>query len=356
MDIPAFISDLLAQQGVLVIPGLGTFTRVRVDGYYNKDQQQFFPPTQQIQFKSEHSDDNILADLIAKERQISVASAKYFIEKFVAAILEQAGVGNAQFGNIGAFSTRRGNLVFAANELNETDEAFYGLAPVKLKRNSSFKQNVVAPPRLVELPEADPEPVPVPFTEPPVEVPQPEEVETTVEEEEEHVDEEETGGHKINIWLVLALIIVLIGVGLIALFEYKPALFNGVKPLFTKLAHTTSPPPAKISTADSLKRAQQARKDMGITHTVPSVQNDSVGVDTFRIVVSSWQGLKGATQDARNQTKQGIKAEIHKVGSRYLVTVATYNNNDSAKTALPVFKEKLKNPEIRIQIYPFKKP
>jgi hypothetical protein len=36
--------------------------------------------------------------------------------------------------------------------------------------------------------------------------------------------------------------------------------------------------------------------------------------------------------------------------------VATYNNNDSAKAALPVFKEKLKNQNIRIQIYPFKKP
>src|SRR5476651_1798071 len=130
MDIPAFISDLLAHQGVLIVPGLGTFTRVRTEGYYNKDQQQFCPPTQQIQFKSEHHDDHILADRIASERQISVASAKYFIEKFVSAILEQAGIGSAPFGNIGTFSTRRGNLVFTASELNETDEAFYGLAPV----------------------------------------------------------------------------------------------------------------------------------------------------------------------------------------------------------------------------------
>ncbi len=352
MDIPAFINDLLAQQGVLIVPGLGTFTRVRIEGYYNKDQQQFCPPTQQIQFKSEHSDDNILADRIAGERQISVASAKYFIEKFVSAILEQAGVGSAPFGNVGTFSTRRGNLVFTANELNETDELFYGLAPVKLKRNSSFKQNVAPPPRLVELPVPEPEPVPAPALEVIEEVQQPEEVEPTVEEEE-YVEEEETGGRGVNIWLILALIIVLIGVGIIALFEYKPALFNRVKPLFGNLSHTT-PPPVKISTADSLKRAQQAQKDIGISHTVAAT--DSVGTDTFRIVFDSWKGFKKASQLAEERTKQGINAEVHKAGGKYQVTVATYNNNDSAKAALPIFKEKLKKQDLRIQIYPFKKP
>jgi len=354
MDIPAFISDLLAQQGVLIVPGLGTFTRARVEGYYNKDQQQFCPPTQQIQFKSEYSDDNILADRIASERQISVASAKYFIEKFVSAILEQAGIGSAPFGNIGVLSTRRGNLVFTANELNETDELFYGLAPVKLKRNNSFKQNVAPPPRLVELPVPEPEPVQVPIAAVVEEVLQPEEVEPAIEEEEEYVEEEETGSRGVNIWLILALIIVLIGVGIIVLFEYKPALFNRVKPLFSNLAHHPAPPPVKISTADSLKRAQQAQKDIGIARTVAAT--DSVGTDTFRIVIGSWQGLRKAALDAEEHTKQGVNAEVHKAGGKYQVTVATYNNNDSAKAALPVFKEKLKKQDIRIQIYPFKKP
>jgi len=353
MDIPAFISDLLAQQGVLIVPGLGTFTRVRIEGYYNKDQQQFCPPTQQIQFKGEHGDDNILADRIASERQISIASAKYFIEKFVSAVLEQAGVGSAPFGNLGTFNTRRGNLVFTANELNETDEAFYGLAPVKLKRNNSFKKDVAPPPRLVELPVPAPEPVPAPIPEVVEEVPEPEEVEPAVEEEE-YVEEEETGSRGVNIWLILALIIVLIGVGIIALFEYKPALFNRVKPLFSNLAHHPAPPPVKLSAADSLKRAQQAQKDIGITRAV--VTADSVGTDTFRIVIGSWQGLKKATLDAEEHTKQGVNAEVHKAGGKYQVTVATYNNNDSAKAALPVFKEKLKKQDIRIQIYPYKKP
>lgn len=355
MDIPAFINDLLAQQGVLMVPGLGTFTRVRIEGYYNKDQQQFCPPTQQIQFKSEHSDDNTLADRIASERQISVASAKYFIEKFVSAILEQAGIGSAPFGNIGVFSTRRGNLVFTANELNETDELFYGLAPVKLKRNSSFKQNVAPPPRLVELPAPEPEPVPAPAPEVVEEIQQPEEVEPTVEEEE-YVEEEETGGRGVNIWLILALIIVLIGVGIIALFEYKPALFNRVKPLFGNLTHTTTPLPVKISTADSIKRAQQAQKDIGIAQTVQAT--DSVGVDTFGIVVSMFKTSKVAKIEADRYVKKEFSAGIHRNpdNKHYDVILGTYLNNDSAKAALIKAKQKLNIQDISIHTYPYKKP
>ena len=76
MDISAFVSELLARQNVLIVPGLGTFSRARAEGYYNKDQQQFYPPSQQIQYKSEYSDDDVLAEYIAKERNISITSAR----------------------------------------------------------------------------------------------------------------------------------------------------------------------------------------------------------------------------------------------------------------------------------------
>ncbi|WP_448699944.1 hypothetical protein ACFGVR_22590 [Mucilaginibacter sp. AW1-3] len=345
MDIPAFINELLAQQGVLIVPGLGTFTMTRVDGYYNRDQQHFYPPTQQIQFKSDSTDDDVLANLIASERQISVASAKYFIEKFVTNILEQAGVGNVAFGTMGAFSTRRGALIFTPSELNETDEMFYGLAPVRLKRNSSFKQHaVVIPPRVVEPPVVVPEVPPVVEQPAPIEEPEP-----VDEPEEDYIEEEETERSRVNIWLVLALIIVVIGVAIIGAYMYKPALFDRFKPMLGK----STKPATSISPADSLKREEQAEKDMGIVNAVPA---DSIGTDTFRIVVGSWQTFKKATEDATAQTQKGFNAEVHRMAGKYQVTVQDYNNNDSAKAALPVFKQKLKKQDIRIQIYPFKKP
>lgn len=348
MDISSFISELLARQNVLIVPGLGTFSRDRVDGYYNKDQQQFYPPSQQILYKNEYTDDDVLASHIAKERHISITSARYFIEKLVAGLLEQVSINTVQFGNMGTFSMRRGQLVFTPGELNETDELFYGLAPVKLKRNNSFRQQaVVIPPKPV-VTEAPVEPVAEQAA--PVELPPVIEQPATIEDTEEYY-EEETAGHKINIWLVLALIIVLIGVGIIATYIYKPALFNSFKPLFGKVANTPPPPPVvKKNNADSLT------KDT-VEATPAVIKTESITpVDTFRIVVGSWQGLKKATQDAEEHTKQGFNAEVHKAGVRYQVTVATYNNNDSAKAALPIFKEKLKKQDIRIQIYPFKKP
>jgi len=343
MDIPAFINELLAQQGELIVPGLGTFSSTRVEGYYNKDQQHFYPPTQQIQFKTEQSDDGILANVIAEERQISVASAKYFIEKFVTNILEQASAGSAPLGSLGTFSTRRGSLIFTPSELNETDETFYGLAPVRLKRNSSFRQPaaVVIPPKPIELTPPLPEPPPVISPEP---EPEPELI------EEEYIEEEETERSRINIWLILAIIIVVLGAGIIGAYIYKPSLFSRIKPML----HKTAPVVQKLSTADSLKQAQQAQKDIGIAPV--KADTGVTPVDTFRIVVGSFKTLQKANQDIERFTKKGLNAEVHKFSAKtYQETVGNYLNNDSAKAALPVIQEKLKDPTIHIQTYPFKK-
>jgi len=348
MDIAAFIIELLAQQGILVIPGLGTFTRNRVDGYYDKEQQQFYPPTVQIQFKTDYTDDNVLAQMISEERLISVASAKYFIEKFVANIKDQAAVGSVAFGNIGTFSTRRIGLVFTSNELNENDELYYGLAPVKLKRNSAFKhQPVITPP--VELP-----PVPEEVIPEPVQPYLPETVEEEIIAEEEYLEEEEEEKRGVNIWLVLAIIIVTIGAALIGAYKFKPELFDR----FTN-KQTVAVVQAKLSKADSLKQALQAQKDLGITPVDSSgkAKTDIAGVDTFRIVAGSFKTLRMATREADNYTKKGVTAGVNFniKNKRYEVNAGTYLNSDSAQAALPVMKQKLNKPDIYIQTYPFKK-
>jgi hypothetical protein len=360
MDIALFISELLAQQGTLVVPGFGTFSRNRVEGYYSKDQQQFYPPTLQIQFKTEFTDDNVLANLIATERQISVASAKYFIEKFVTTIKDQASAGTVAFGHMGTFSTRRSGLTFTSAELNETDELFYGLAPVKLKRNNSFKQQ--APP--VTVPNVV-EPAPAPAVEP-VTVPdpiiiaeEPEEVEADQEEYQEEyvIAGEERPRRKMNIWLILALIIVLAGLSIIGVYFYKPALLNRLKPFLRKFKHA-QPLPVRLSEADSLKQTQQAQKDIGILPSAPVVKADTTPVDTFRIVVDQFKTLKVARKDSASRAKQNFTVEIHKNPSnrRYQVSIGNYLNADSARAALPMLKQKLKKKDITIQTYPFKKP
>ncbi len=365
MDIAAFISELLAQRNALVVPGLGTFSKNRVDGYYNREQQAFFPPSLQIQFKNEFTDDAVLANLIASQRQISLASAKYFIEKFVSGIKDQASVGTVAFGNMGTFSTRRSGLTFTPNELNETDELFYGLAPVKLRRNSSFRQPVAPPtppPIQAPAPVAEPEPrvAVVPVEPEPITVAEvPQDIET--ETQEEYVEEEDNGPHRgVNVWLVVALIIVLTGLGIVGVYLYKPNYLKGLKPLIDKFKHSAPVVPKK-SKEDSLKQAQQAQKDIGLAPVSPAIKakTDSLKqLDTIRIVASSFKTLKVAKEDSTAKAKNGLSPEIHRdpSGKRYQVTIGTYFNTDSANNALPILKQKLKKTDvITIQTYPYKK-
>jgi len=343
MDIASFISNLLTKQGELVVPGLGTFTKARVDGYYQKEQQQFYPPSHQVQFKTEYTDDNVLANMIANERQISVASAKYFIEKFVTHIKDEAEVGNATFGNMGSFSTRRGALVFSVSDLNESDELFYGLAPVKIKRNNAFKLPgaVVTPPKLVDLPPPPPEPEPIVN----------EVIQNIPEAEEEYIEEEEEPTRRINIWLVLALLIIVAGVTVIGLYLYKPALFDRL------IKHNSVTVVTKTSHDDSLKQALQAQKDMGIVPaTSSSVTNTVAPVDTFRIIEGSFKTSRKANEEAGICKKKGVAADVFKDDAikKYRVIVGTYFNLDSANAAVPALKEKLKS-DISVQTYPFKK-
>jgi len=363
MDIAAFISELLAQRNTLVVPGLGTFSKTRVDGFYNREQQAFYPPTLQIQFKTEFTDDAVLAELIANQRQISLASAKYFIEKFVSTIKDQASVGNVAFGNMGTFSTRRSGLTFTSNELNETDELFYGLAPVKLRRNSSFRQPVQPPPPPVRTPDPVPEPA-LPIVTTPIEpqpiavADEPEEIET--EQEEGYIEEDETPRRHINMWLVLALVIVLTGLGIVGVYLFKPNYLKSLKPMIDRFRHTAPVVPKK-SKEDSLKQALQAQKDMGLipaTTTVKAKTDSVKPVDTFRIVVSQLKTLKVAREDSTAKAKLGLSPEIHRdpAGKHYQVTIGTYFNTDSAKKALPILKQKLtKTGTPIIQTYPFKK-
>jgi hypothetical protein len=347
MDIAAFISELLAQQGILVVPGLGTFTMDRVGGYYNKEQQQFYPPAVQVQFNAEHVDDNVLAQMISEERQISVASAKYFIEKFVANIKDQAAVGTIAFGNMGTFSTRRAGLTFTNNDLNESDELFYGLAPVKLKRNSAFSQPPVVIPPPVEVPPVEIPPAPVEVTPEPVELYLPNTVEEETVAEEEYLEEEEEEEKRgVNVWLILAIIIVAIGASLIGVYKYKPELFDR----FINKQDTV----VKVSRTDSLKKAAQAKK---VADSLEKAKADTMGVDTFRIVVGSFKTLKKANIEAANDSAKGLKPEIkyNLKNKHYEVNVGTYFNRDSADAKLPEIKPKFKNTDILVQTYPFKK-
>jgi hypothetical protein len=389
MDIADYIIELLQRQETAVVPGLGSFHTSRAEGYYNKEQQLFYPPSLQAQFSKEIHEGTDLVELIAERRQISAASARYFIEKFVTSVKEHVGTENVPLGNMGVFTTKRGELTFEPNSLNESYELHYGLMPVKLKRSSAFRQeaieaeapkarspffeasHVVKTPAPVEPePEIVPEPVvaEAPPAEPHIATPPVQTVFIPEAEEEAIADtEEEEEKRGTNIWLILSIIIVLLGVGVIGLYKYKPELFSRFIAAPPKVAPPK--PPVKKSVTDSLNKVLDAQRDSASYKTdtlapkqVPPANLPTTAVvDTFGIVVASERSTKLAEIDVQRYIKMGYpQAEVRRKPRStkiYQVSIGTYFNADSAKTnMLKLRKERgLKPGEIFVQTYPYKK-
>lgn len=392
MDIAEYIIELLQQHEVAVVPGLGSFHTSRMDGYYSKEQQQFYPPCLQAQFNAELKEGADLVDLISTKRQISQASARYFIEKFVATLKEQAKTNNVPLGKMGVFSTRRNELAFESNSLNESYELFYGLMPVKLKRSSAFKHEVYeAPvsqpkspfftkPRTEEAPKVtEPTPPPPIVEEPIVVTPEPEPPaqpiqhihtapEPTADLEVVEVEEEEKKG--VNIWLILSIVIVFLGFGLIGLYRYKPELFNYIIPSLSQKKAPPVRPVNKVSLTDSLGNAIQAQHDTGTKaadtlapkQLTPTSVPTTAAVDTFGVVVAALPTQKGAEQEAQRYIKMGFpQTEVRrKPNSKklFFVNIGTYFIADSAQSNRLKLLKELDRPlnEISVQKYPYQKP
>jgi len=132
MDISLFIAELLHQKDDVSVPYLGTFSRKRINGFYKHESDQFFPPSEILTFSS-HSDENdILAEYISGQKNISPSSAKYFISKFVdelKGLLEASG--HAELKNLGVIEKDAGEFKFTAITPNVFSGNYFGLSPVK---------------------------------------------------------------------------------------------------------------------------------------------------------------------------------------------------------------------------------
>ena len=81
MDLGVYIGELLGLQGEVSVPGIGHFTQVRINGYYNEQEKKFYPPAHEVSFEPQSKDDDELAKYISNKKNISLASSRYFIDK-----------------------------------------------------------------------------------------------------------------------------------------------------------------------------------------------------------------------------------------------------------------------------------
>lgn len=263
MDIAYYISDLLGQQGELTVPNLGYFVQIRKSAYYDNQAKKFFPPHYLVQFDPQVIDeDESLAKHITGVKNISLASAKYFIEKYVANLKSQAVIENVPFANLGSFSSDGLKLIFSSGTKTD-DPAFFAFSPVDVYKigDTKVKKTVGKSDFLTEAPAPTrTEPVQTfasaatPLAAPVTAAPEPA---VTAEPETEEYYEEEPR-RVFGTWIIILIVLVLLVGGLGALYKFKPDVFNKIIPLHKKDTTAIAKPAAPVVDykKDSLERVR----------------------------------------------------------------------------------------------------
>jgi len=323
MDVSFYISELLTKHGEISVPGLGYLVKAYVPGHYNEADGKFYPPHYLVQFDPQQlDDDDTLTQYIADVKNISLESSKYFTDKFITEIRENAFIKDVAIADLGWFYTEQGRLLFRPTSAIDNDPAFFGYAPISLKR---IGEASVPPPQTVQEPEINlppiqdfSQPTPPPpvfdrreetpaaeFTPPPVsEVSrkqalidefnarnkaaiadeqaaaasqQPyraaEEAYVAPQQEEQYEDDEI---HHSRPWglIILFSVIIVLALAFLGVYKFAPTRYEAAKAWFQKTighksatdtaktksagATATLPPKVDAATADSIKQARFA--------------------------------------------------------------------------------------------------
>ncbi|MES2830149.1 MAG: hypothetical protein V4687_18465 [Bacteroidota bacterium] len=128
MDILSYLATLVKTHKEVGIEGLGTITRIKVPGRYDSENHTFIPPTHSLSFSENLSEQYLLRNYIAKNRNISVESADYFISVFANELHEQLAEGKeVAFGDLGKLAKHNDILLLEKNNSTTFSHGFYGL-------------------------------------------------------------------------------------------------------------------------------------------------------------------------------------------------------------------------------------
>ncbi|MFA6248753.1 MAG: SPOR domain-containing protein [Mucilaginibacter sp.] len=367
MDVGYFISELLAQHGDVSVPGLGYFARTRINGHYNEKEGKLYPPTYSVQFDPQNIEDETLAQYIVDKKNISLASSKYFTEKFITNIKLQAQSAETALGDLGWFYTEGSQLYFRPNTGLSTDPDFFGYQPVNLHKLGS------AP--VVTEPAATP--VEDEYTVP-VAVPQQQEetdgyrFETDEEHEAYLVDLARKRSRNSTItFVVLALLFTSLVVYLVN--RYNPSAFNLEAPKH-KVTKTEAVINAKVeqpedSTATAKDTAKTSVKPDTISTTkttvikdtlakTPATANNNIAGPRYEILGGSFATIEEANRAIKNYKTLGIEARIleNVPGRKRKVTLGTYATRAEAVAAQEkiLSTKKVKEADTYIQPYNIK--
>lgn len=301
MNLADYLSELLGQYEEVSVPGLGYFVRERVNGYYNDKEARFYPPYHRVKFVSKPKDDDTFAQYVADKKNISLASSKYFAEKFVSKLREQALTGKYIFADIGLFYTEQDQLVFKPNDKIADDPAFYGYPQLNVYKQGQPLNEQYSRPSFANVapaPALPPQPVQPVIDEP-------------------YFEDEAERKRGVNIWMIVLISVLVIALAIFGVYKFYPEVFDkaGSALHITKKADTAAPVYHHEAKADTAtKAAAAAPKDTTTktvaqpTATVPAT--DTVKKQSWVITSNSYSHMKYTAGEINRLKAKGLTAKV----------------------------------------------
>jgi hypothetical protein len=333
MNLADYLSELLGQYEEVSIPGLGYFVRERVNGYYNDNESRFYPPYHRVKFVPQPKDDDTFAQYVADKKNISLASSKYFAEKFVSKLREQALTSKYLFADLGLFYTDKDQLVFKPNDKIPDDPAFYGYPPVNIYKQGQTLNDQSSNPE-----HTDSTPAPVLIIKP-----------MQAQEHDQYFEEETGRKKKVNIWLIILMAVTAVALAVFGVYKFYPEAFDKLGATYNR---TTGKTDTNVSVyrhevnADTVKKIVPAPVKDTVIKKVPPATAPVAAVDTakhtrYEIIVSSFRLSRTANSEIQRLKEKGVDAKIvtDAPGTRLKISAGTFPTLNEADAAMKSLKK-----------------
>ena len=334
MDIASFIAELLHQKDEVSIPHLGTFSKKRINGFYNAETDLFVPPSEKITFNSHFDEHEMLAVYISSQKNISLESAKFFIIRFVdeiKAMLESAG--HAVLKNLGTIEKDTDELKFSASEELELAGNYYGLSAIK-----DFHAEPVENLTVIEAEES------ALLME-----------DSTVADQEEAAEIHNNGGLKTSTRLMIAAAILIVIAALVYIFNpqvydllnQNSTTVDRQQPIeMTKKAVTIpliTDSANQISNDTSKNIIPQSKSSTDSVAIAKDLQIQNSALPTFEIIGAAFGKRIEAEAYVKVITSRGLYAKIvdQMPGSKVKVSLGSFINEQEAQKELIRIKKNL---------------
>ena len=311
MNVADYLKELLLQYNEVSVPGLGVFSMVRKNAAYNEKEGKFYPPYHNVKFNPQVKNDEHFVQYLTEKKNILPATAVYLIEKFVSDLLLEAGMGIAEFTDMGWFSTENGQLVFKPNEKLIIDPSFYGYSAISLNKvvSEKIKPVYIAPLPVIQVQKVESSQVELVIPKPKV------------------------VKNRVNGWFAIFFILTFCSIVLLGGYWLFPGFAKKIKTVYHKIAGNNSDSSSDTDTKETVKHV---KKELENINAIPIAIPKKKKPDDFEVIEYLAKTIPEARREQRRLENLGLNAEIlDDVPGIYLnVSVGTFTNYPEANSYL----------------------